>query len=162
TIASTDDAELSALIGEIVASLGGEPDRSGKPGVSRAKADAFFAAIDERAAWLAKASDADVSPLGDRTPAAADALDAVYAKLDDYFPRCRVAAFDRKAADKLAANDAAFESLSAHTLSPSDPELAKLPLAEIKPDARLPLGAGVNPAWAARLSVFAEHAVAPL
>jgi len=162
TTASTTDAELSALIGEIVDSLGGEQDRSGKPGVSRAKADAFFAAVDERAAWLAKATEAGVSPLGDRTLAAADALDAVSAKLDDYFTRCRVAAFDRKAADKLAASEAAFETLASHALSPSDPELAKLPLAEIGPEARLPLGAGVNPAWAARLAAFAEHALAPL
>ena len=162
TMASTEDAELSALIGEIVASLGGEQDRSGKPGVSRAKADAFFAAIDERAAWLAKSAGSDVSPLGDRTPVAADALDAMYAKLDDYFTRCRVAAFDPKALGKLAASDAAWESLAAHTLSPDDPELAKLPLAEIGPEARLAVGAGVNPAWAARLTAFAEHAVSPL
>ena len=38
-------------------------DRSGKPGVDRAKADAFFAAVDERAAWLALAkADANILP----------------------------------------------------------------------------------------------------
>ncbi len=163
TADSTDDAELRALIDEMIACVGSERDRSGKPGVDRAKADAFFAAVDERAAWLARATaDASVSPLGDRTAAAADALDAVRGKLDDYFTRCRVAAFDRKAAEKLAPADSALESLAAHALSASDPELARMPLAEITPDARLSLGAGVNPAWAAGLQTFAELALVPL
>jgi hypothetical protein len=162
TAASTDDAELSGLITEIIACLGADPDRSGKPGVGRPKAETFFAALDERIVWLAKAGDAAVSPLGDRTAAAADALDAVRAKLDDYFTRCRVAAFDRKATDKLTAGDAALESLAAHALSATDPELAKLPLAEIGPDPRLQLGAGVNPAWAATLQTFADVACTPL
>ncbi|HEY1811576.1 MAG TPA: hypothetical protein VGG74_04425 [Kofleriaceae bacterium] len=162
TPASTDDAGVTGLITEIIACLGGDPDRSGKPGVGRPKADTFFAALDERIVWLAKAGDAAVSPLGDRTAAAADALDAVRAKLDDFFTRCRVAAFDRKATDKLAPGDAALESLAAHALSATDPELAKLPLAEIGPDPRLQLGAGVNPAWTAILQTFADVAVAPL
>jgi hypothetical protein len=159
---STDDAELKLVIGEIIAALGGEQDRSGKPGVNRAKTDAFFAAIDERAAWLAKSKTEDISPLGDRTASAADAFDAVRDKLDDFFTRCRVAAFDAKAADKLAPADATLESLSTHSLSATDPELAKLPLAKITPDARLPLRTGVNPAWAASLGTFADAALAPL
>jgi hypothetical protein len=162
TPASTDDPELSALIAEIVACVGGEQDRSGKPGVSRAKADTFFAAIDERAAWLAKASADDISPLGERTAAAADALDAAFAQRDAYYTRRRLAAIERPAADTLAPADAVLESLAAHALSPRDPELAKLPLAEIGPEARLPLGAGVNPAWAASLATFAEVTLAPL
>ncbi|HEX4450524.1 MAG TPA: hypothetical protein VH143_06630, partial [Kofleriaceae bacterium] len=162
TADSTDDAELETTIGEIVTALGGELDRSGKLGVNRVKTDAFFAAIDERATWLARAKAQDVSPLGERTAAAADAFDAVRAKIDDFFTRCRVAAFDAKAADKLAPADATLESLSTHTLSATDPELAKLPLAKITADARLPLRAGVNPAWAASLGTFADAALTPL
>ena len=70
-------------------------------------------------------------PPDDRTAAAADALASVRGKLDDFFTRCRVAAFDRKAADKLAPTDSVLESLSAHALSASDPGFARLPLAEI-------------------------------
>ena len=162
TVDSTDDAELKPAIGEIIAALGGEQDRSGKPGVNRAKTDAFFTAIDERAVWLARAKAEDISPLGERTAAAADAFDAMRAKIDDFFTRCRIAAFDAKAADKLAPADATLDALNAHSLSATDPDLAKLPLAKITAEARLPLRAGVNPAWAASLGVFVDAAVAPL
>jgi hypothetical protein len=51
--ASTDVAELGKVIEDAIATVGSVVDRSGKPGVDKAKATEFFAEVDTRAAWLA-------------------------------------------------------------------------------------------------------------
>jgi hypothetical protein len=149
--ASTDDADLQRAIEDAIACAGSVPDLSGKPGIDQAKADAFFAAVDERVGWLQRDVEA---PLGEATAAASDALHAVREKLEDYFTRCRVAAFDPRGAAALGGQDAELVALAAHSLSPSDEDLAKFPLAQIDPRGKLTLGSGLNPAWAARIHAF--------
>ncbi len=159
---STDDADLKKCIEDGIASLGGVTDRSGKPGLDQAKADELFAAIDTRVAWLRKGKDTVLLPLGAGTPAAAAAVDGVKAKIDDYFTRCKVAAFDARAVATLSGQDADLIALSSRTLSSGDAELARLPLAKIDAAVRLPLKTGINPAWAAQLAAFVEQAVTPI
>jgi hypothetical protein len=55
------------------------------------------------AAW--EAGGAAAKPLGDATEAACAALAAVKEKLDDFFVRCRLAAFDARAEDAMNASD---------------------------------------------------------
>ena len=162
TPASTDDAELAKLIEDAVAALGGLTDRSGKPGIDKAKADDLMKAIDERAAWLAKGKADGLLPLRDATPAAAAAFTAVKAKIDDYFTRCRVAAYEPRGVATLNAQDAELAQLSQQSLSAGSGDLAKLPLASVAPAARLPLQVGLNPAWSARIAAFVEQVVKPL
>jgi hypothetical protein len=159
---STDDPEIKKCIEDGIVTLGGVMDRSGKEGIDQAKADELFAAIDLRAAWLAKGKDSALLPLGVGTPAAAIAVDGVKAKIDDYFTRCKVAAFDARGVSTLAGQDAELIALSARTLSSGDAELARLPLAKIDAAARLPLKTGINPAWSAQLAAFVEQAVTPI
>jgi hypothetical protein len=159
---STDDAELAKLIEDGVVALGGLPDRSGKPGIDKAKADDLMKAIDERAAWLVKGKADALLPLRDATAGAAAAFAAVKTKLDDYFTRCRVAAYEPRGAAALNAQDAELVQLSQHALSAGNEDLAKLPLATIAPAARLPLQIGLNPAWSARIATFVDQVVKPL
>ena len=159
---STDDPEIKKCIEDGILSVGGVMDRSGKEGLDQAKADELFAAIDLRAAWLVKGRDSALLPLGTGTPAAAVALDGVKAKIDDYFTRCKVAAFDARGVSTLAGQDAELIALSARTLSAGDAELARLPLAKIDAAARLPLKVGINPAWSAQVAAFAEQVVTPI
>src|SRR5690606_36185867 len=86
---SAADDVTKAVINEIIACLGAETDRSGKPGISQAKADAFFADAKALADWQAKAEAdaANVQPLGDATSAAHAAFLAVKGKVDDFFTR---------------------------------------------------------------------------
>lgn len=155
------EAEVRAVITEILSTHGSVPDRSGKLGIDQAHADAFFAEARELVAWHDRA-DAAVLPLGEATAAAADAVRAVRAKVDDYFTRCQLAAFDPRAADALSASDADLAALSSRELLPEAAEIASLPLARIAADAALPLATGVNPAWQARLAALAAAAVVPL
>ncbi len=92
------DEATKAVIEEIMACLGAETDRSGQPGISQVKADAFFAAAEAHCNWWKQAvGDQNILPLGEATAAAAAAVKAVRTKVDDYFARCRLAAFDPRA-----------------------------------------------------------------
>ncbi len=160
--ASTDDADLRHVIEDVLACVGNATDRSGKPGIAQSHADTFFAAVDQRAAWIERGKAADLAPLGDQTAAAADAIAAVRPKLEDYFTRCRVAAFDARGATALGGQEDALVALAARTLSAADEELARLPLARIDAAGQLPLTTSLNPAWADRVRAFRDAAVTPL
>jgi hypothetical protein len=106
------------------------------------------------------------SPLGDATEAACAALAAVKEKLDDFFVRCRLAAFDARAEDAMNASDDSLKALGGAALSNGHADIAALPLAKVGAGATVPLGAGIdsgiNPAWAERIGAFREAVVVPL
>ncbi len=160
---AAEDEAAGKLIAEVVACLGGETDRSGKPGVSRASLERFFQEAEACAAWWAKGEgDAAVMPLGDATPAAADAVAAVRGKVDDYFLRCRLAAFDPRAAGALNRSETDYAALAAKDLTAAGDEMAALPLARVEAARPLPLDRGLNPAWAGRIAGFRAAAVGPV
>ena len=158
---SADDADARKVIEDAIACVGSVLDRSGKPGIDQALADAFFKEVDTRAAWLAKGTEASVL-LGARSEPAHVAFAAVGPKIEDYFTRCKLTAFDARGAAALAGQEATLVALGERTLSERDDELARLPLAKIDPRARLPLDGALNPAWAARMHQFAAAAVSPI
>lgn len=159
-----DDALARETIGHILKSQGGTPAVGDppQPGIDRARADAFFADLDRLAAWAAQARNATTAlALGDRTLAATQALNAVAAKVEDFFARCRLAAYDPRAATALNPSFSDFHALADATLDLSSDTIASLPLAPVAPGASLPLTEGVNPAWAQALRTFRERAVQP-
>lgn len=112
------------------------------------------------AQWEADGQAARV--LGDGTAAAWEAWSAVADKVNDWLTRCQLAAFDPRAQGALSAADAALEALSATTLQPSAQGVAALPLARIEAGASLPLGDGINPAWASRIEALRNAVITPL
>ena len=160
--AASDDA-TKAVIGEIIATFGGEADRSGKPGISQAKADAFFAEAEAHSNWWKQAEgDKAILPLGEATAAAVAAVKAVKMKVDDFFARCRLAAFDARAIAALNREEKEYLALAAKDLTITSAEIAALPLAQVAAHKALPLGEGVNPAWAAALATLQVAAIKPL
>lgn len=158
--ASAEAGPVRTAIEDAIASVGSVADRSGKPGIDKALAEQFFADVDKHAAWLAGADAAKT--LGADTEAAADALRAVRTKIEDYFTRCRLAAFDPRAQAALGGQEADLVALAGKTLAVGDEAIAKLPLARVEPAGRLPLAAGLNPAWTAAMATFAAKAVTPI
>jgi hypothetical protein len=160
---SADDPETRAAIAEIVDCLGGETDRNGCQGTTRARAEKFFAEAAALTAWSAGADGAEaLRPLGDDTAAAADLFTAVRSKIDDYFMRCRMAAYDPRAAGLLSRSDADLAALAPQDLSLAADAVAAFPLAAIAAGRALQLSEGVNPAWASRISAFRAGLVIPL
>lgn len=159
---SASDDVLKLLIADILATVGGTPDRSGAAGVDEARIATFYADLAAFAAWSDKGASADVLALGADTPAALAAIQAVRAKVDDYFSRTRLAAFDARALAALNRSESDYLALAAKDLSITADEVAGFPLARIEAGKPLPLLEAVNPAWAAALATLHKAAVAPV
>jgi hypothetical protein len=158
---AADDETTRGTLEKIVATQGAVKDLSGVDGVNQEKSDAFFANAVALRDWHAKnAGDEAIMPYGEGTAAAASALDAVRAKIDDFFARCSLAAYDGRATDELNPSQDNYKAISALSLSSAAPEIAGLPLAPVQPGRTLPLlGDSVNPAWADALATLHKTAV---
>jgi hypothetical protein len=163
-VESVDDPEAKATAADIVACLGGELDRSGKPGITQARLDQFITEATAHSDWWKKAESdsASVLPLAEATPAALAALNAVRAKVDDYFARCRLAAFDPRALAAVNRQEAEYLAIAAKDMTVTAQEIAGFPLSRIEAGRALPLTAGINPAWSGALATFAAAAVGPV
>ncbi|MBC8010356.1 MAG: hypothetical protein H7067_09690, partial [Burkholderiales bacterium] len=128
---STSDPALADLIADILATTGGTPDRSTAPGVNPALADTFFVDAAALVAWSEKAATPAVLTLGAATPAAAAAVTAVRATVDDYFARARLAAFDARALAAVNRAESEYLALAAKDLSITSAEIAGFPLARV-------------------------------
>jgi hypothetical protein len=159
---ATDDPEAQALIKDIVACFGGAADRTGSAGVTAEQVEKFFAELAAYAEWVGRSSAKDIAVLGDATDAACGALKAVRAKVEDYFARCRLAAFDGRATAALNRAESEYLAIAAKDLKITADEVAGFPLARVEPGRPLPLGEGVNPAWAAAMTALRETVVTPL
>jgi hypothetical protein len=157
-----DDDATKALITDIIAILGAETDRSGKPGISQVRVDQFFAEAQAYSDWWKQAeSDPQIMPLGEATLAAVAAYQAVKVKVDDYFSRCRLAAFDPRALTALNRQETEYLVLCTKDLSANAAETAGFPLSQVAAGRPLALLEGVNPAWSAALTKFQTVVVAP-
>ncbi|MDE2623438.1 MAG: hypothetical protein KGM83_09620, partial [Betaproteobacteria bacterium] len=112
-----------------------------------------------QAEWEAQGTAA--SPLGPDTEAAFQALQAVTARVDDFFLRCRLSAFDANAESAMNPAEDIWRSLAMPSVMVQE-ALAGLPLARVHPGAALPLSLGVNPAWGEALATLRQRVVVPL
>ncbi|MCW5558834.1 MAG: hypothetical protein KIT22_13530, partial [Verrucomicrobiae bacterium] len=161
---SASDDTTKAVIREIIQTLGPVQDRSGRPGIDEGKVAQFFGEVAAYEAWAGQAESqaAEVLPLGDATGAAYAALTAVKTKVDDYFGRCRLAAFDPRAAALLNRDQAEYLALATKDLSVTASEISNFPLAQIVAGKALPLKDGLNPAWTEPVAAFVSAAVKPV
>jgi hypothetical protein len=162
TADSTASDDLKLLVAQIISTHGAQPDRSGVSGIDQARLDAFYADATAFTAWSDRGAAADVLTLGASTAAATAAVQAVSAKVDDYFSRTRLAAYDSRALAALNRSETEYLTLAAKDLSITASEVAGFPLARIAANQPLPLLAGVNPAWATALATLHASAVAPV
>ena len=130
---ASDDPAVQSVITDIITCLGGEQDRSGKLGITQAKADLFFTEAAAFAGWHSKASaDANVLPVGPNTAIAAAAIKAVAGKIDDYFVRCRLTSFDPRTTAAVNRLEADYVTAAAKELSLACTELTSFPLARVE------------------------------
>ena len=159
---ATEDPAAQALIKDIIACLGGTADRTGSVGVTAEQVEAFFTELVAYVAWVEKSSAKDIAVLGDATDAACTALKAVRAKVEDFFARCRLAAFDARAIAALNRQESEYLAIAAKDLNITASEVAGFPLARIEAGRTLPLLEGINPAWAGALATMHQAVVTPV
>ena len=83
-------------------------------------------------------------------------------KVEDYFGRCRLAAYDPRATTALNRAEGEYLAIAAKDLKITADEVAGFPLARIEAGRSLPLFEGVNPAWAAALTTLHQAVVTPI
>ena len=159
-----EDEAARAVAADLIACLGAGKDRSEKDGFDQPRLERFYADCAAHAAWLQRGETdkKTLLPLGADTGNAFAALEAVRAKVDDFFARCRLAAFDPRALAALNREEKAWLEVAAKDMSITAPEVAHFPLAMIAAGKALPLpggasgggGNGVNPAWVGPLARF--------
>ena len=161
--ASNDDA-IQKTITDIIDCIGADEDRSGKPGISQEKLDRFFEDALAYSDWWKEAEKdaAVILPLGDAMADASAAFKTVREKVDDYFTRCKLAAFDIRALSAMNRQQEEYIAFADKNLSPMLEETSGFPLAQVDVGKALPLKAGINPAWMTAMADFDKAVVCPL
>ncbi|HZZ44668.1 MAG TPA: hypothetical protein VFE58_17160 [Tepidisphaeraceae bacterium] len=161
---ASDDPAVRAVIEEILKFFPALQDRSGKPGVDEKTVEQFFKDCQTFSDWHTAAETAGLSilPLGADTLAAAELLESIEHKIDDYFARCRLAAYDGRALGALNRQESDYLALAARDLTITSDEIAILPLTRIEASKPLALTAHLNPAWHDVLGSLARKVIYPL
>lgn len=151
-----------ALIMECVGSIG---DLSGTPGIDAGIVDTFFGQAKAYQAWQRK-GDADpgtIFPIGKaQTAEAVEVILAIKPKVDDFFSRCRLAAYDPRSEQILNRKEEEYLLIAAQDLSITTSEISNFPLSQVTGNKPLPLFGNVNPAHAQALASLSAKAITPL
>lgn len=150
---SADDTELASLIKAIGETTGTAVDRSGEPGIDAEKIESFYKSAADFAAWMCKADD-KVMPYGDKTGEAFAAYTAIKDKVDDFFVRCKLAAFNEEQKGALEMTADQLLAISGQNLATNIGELAKYPIARVSDKCELAFDDKINPAWQNRVAAF--------
>lgn len=156
------DEATRGLIEDIAAAYGTKKGGSGTVGIDEDRTKSFFEELDAFSAWAKKGSGPATAFIGEKTDAAFAAVDAVRAKVNDHFARCRLAALDVCALAAVNRTEDDYITLARNQLSADSPDLAAFPLAHAAPGLPLPLEEGLNPAWAGAIARLRSAAVAPI
>jgi hypothetical protein len=156
---STDDEQLKEWIADIINCLGSEIDRSGEAGITRETVERFSA---ESSAWLAWQDQYLEETTGTLSEQSIELWHEVKSKIDDYFIRCRMAAYDSRAATVMNSSEENLASLAPRNLSEMNDEIAALPLSAVTMDGSLNLVQGINPAWREIVARLRREIIVPL
>lgn len=156
------EAELAALVKDIVAVTGGAKDNSGEAGADAATLAAYTDACKAFVAWKQKEKDeaATVLPWGADTPARVQVVQDLAPKVAQFFSQCQLVAHEVAANARMQATPEELAALDVRDPSAIDGWLTKAPLAAPSSDSVLHLDGALNPRYAAVLGTFARD-VAP-
>lgn len=151
TEASTDDAELKAVIAAVIATIGSVTDRSGAQGINADLIESFYKNLNDYVSW----TDVKVeAPYGDKTDAVIAAYNALDSKVKDFFMRSKLAAFSPSSTASLDIQTSRIDAISAENLSTKNDEIAAYPLTHITGKSEIELNAAINPAWDKNFNVI--------
>lgn len=114
----------------------------------------------EQSAWETAGQRLQV--LGEATEAGFGLVTALDQKVEDYFVRCQLAAFDERASAALNVSEDALKAMAPGALQAGTQAISDLPLAHVTAMARLSLVSGLNPAWASQVVALRDQVVQPM
>ena len=149
------------MIEEIILCCGSTEDRSGSPGITETQINEFFEACQAYSNWQSYAENnrKQVFPFAENTSLACDLLQELESKVDDYFLRCKLAAFHPEATSVLNALVDRMQLISDKDLSSCLDEISNYPLSHIEAGKPLQINASINPAWEKKWNQFKKIAL---
>ena len=163
-----DDDQVRRFIADAIAATGGTEHPGGDKGINRDQLDAFLAAAAEWLQWHRRgqipdgAVKTDIMLLGGDTTAAWAALEAVRAKLDQYFAQCEALALDERFVQRMGWTDEELAGLDFDDPEVIEKVLAQAPLAPARADRTLRFDDQINPRYAAAAESFRREVAAPV
>lgn len=159
-----DDAVVR-FINDVMDSVGKRSDAGGKDGVDKELLDRFIKEAEPHLKWLMEAelpegsSTSAIMPFGSATHEMRGELAVLRTKLDEYFDCCKALSMPSAGASKRFSAPLSGDGAQTVAVDPLNAVAMKAfldsaPLAEPRPSCVLPLDAGLNPLWQARLSSF--------
>lgn len=159
---SAEDPALAAVLEEIIGALGGENDRSGEPGVTAETIERFYTEAKAIAEWWGAVGKPETHPFETDTAARYELFRSLKPKVEDYFQRCRLAAYDDRSTALLGPAEADYQKLAATTLRGDTEAVAGFPIAVAAAGKALPLADALNPVYADAVRRFAVEIVVPV
>jgi len=158
---AAEDAALAAVIADVIACLGGENDRGGEPGVTAEAIERFYTEAQALADWRKAAGTSLTHPFGADTAVRHELFRFLKPKVEDYFQRCRLAAYDGRSEALLGPGEEEYRNLAVTTLGTGTEAVGRFPLAVPGAGKALPLTEGLNPAYDAAVRRFGVEIVLP-
>jgi hypothetical protein len=146
---------LKVAISVVGAEVGGDS----REGIDKVKFADFLIKLKSYQEWL---KCAPAAPLKDKLEEGYNIYHQVEAKIDDYFARCALLAYDDRAKINLDPPLAIYEKLASEDLSQKNELLLNLPLSLTKAEKKLPLLREINPLWKELILDFRSLVVKPL
>ena len=129
-----------------------------KESITMADVAEYMAGYEEKckAEYTAANPDPFEAPYGDKSDDAAAAVNALRAKVADFFMRCKLVQFDEEATGALDVQVEKIAAISGSNLAENAAEISNYPLARPVKEALLPLNSGINPAWQSSFATMKE------
>lgn len=158
------EAEVAAFAKDVLAIVPGATDASGKPGVGQPELDKFIAQGKAYLAWRDRSKDhPELLPWGPETAGAVAALDAVAAKVDEFYLQCDLLRVESSSAARLRMSEEGWKGFKAREAAAVQKYLAESPLATPSSEGLLPLdGSDVNAVYADALAAVKKLAARAL
>ncbi len=149
TALSSDKAETTKIIEQILSCTTPLTDRSGKPGISKNTIDEFYKICQDYIDWYATGEkDKDkILPIGENTEAGFNIFNKIRNKIDDYFIRCKLANFDNNSTEILNLLIPRYQQITPKDLSACIDEIATYPISKIEANKSFAFKQAINPAW---------------
>lgn len=151
---------LGSTIEDMIACLGGGNDRSGAVGVTAETIDRFYAEAKALRDWWDAGVRPETHAFGDDTAARYELFASLRPKIEDYFQRCRLAAYDGRSAPLLGPADGDYQKLSVANLGETVEAVAQFPIAVPAAGKPMPLVAGINPVYSDAVRRFRAEVAA--
>lgn len=165
---AADDDDIARFIADAVKASGGAPHPTGAPGLTAPLLERFRSDIRDHLEWRRRGhlppdvERTEILPLGQATPDAWTAFDAVRAKLDQYYAQCEAAALDRRLLERMGFDERRLATLDLEDPAVIEDTLRRAPLTHPRGDMALRFDAPINPAWVEAIDRFRATVVEPI